>query len=71
MFHDSGDVPTSGTRVLYDPPGARLAMFRTFEFHKATEILAHVKEEREFVDTVSASVAAWGRLRAPRNAGVP
>jgi NTE family protein len=71
MFHDSGDVPTSGTRVLYDPPGARLAMFRTFEFHKATEILAHVKEEREFVDTVSASVAAWDRLRTAKKAGLP
>ena len=71
MFHDSGDVPTSGTRVLFDPPGERLALFRTFEFHKATEILAHVKQEKEFGATVVESVAAWDRLRSPRKAGVP
>lgn len=71
MFHDSGDVPTSGTRVLFDPPGERLALFRTFEFHKAREILEHVKQEQEFTDTVSASVAAWKALKSPRKAGVP
>lgn len=71
MFHDSGDVPTSGTRVLYDPPGRRLAMFRTFEFHKATEILAHVKQEKEFEGTVRDSIAAWDALRSPRKAGAP
>jgi NTE family protein len=71
MFHDSGDVPTSGTRVLFDPPGERLALFRTFEFHKAREILEHVKQEREFTDTVSACEAAWKALKSPRKAGVP
>ena len=71
MFHDSGDVPTSGTRVLYDPPGERLAIFRTFEFHKAAAILAHVKQEKEFESTVSASVAAWDSLRTARKAGGP
>jgi NTE family protein len=70
MFHDSGDVPTSGTRVLFDPPGERLALFRTFEFDKAERILAHVKQEREFADAVSKSVAAWDELRSPRKAGV-
>jgi NTE family protein len=71
MFHDSGDVPTSGTRVLFDPPGERLALFRTFEFHKAAEILAHVKQEKEFGSAVDRSVAAWNALKSPRNAGVP
>jgi NTE family protein len=71
MFHDSGDVPTSGTRVLYDPPGKRLALFRTFEFHKAEKILAHVKQEQEFGDAVRASVAAWDALKSPRKAGAP
>ncbi len=71
MFHDSGDVPTSGTRVLYDPPGERLALFRTFEFHKAEAILAHVRGEKELDAAVDRSVAAWNTLRSPRNAGAP
>ena len=71
MFHDSGDVPTSGTRVLFDPPAERLAIFRTFEFHKARKIFAHVKQEKEFAAAVVESVAAWDRLRAPRRAGFP
>jgi NTE family protein len=68
MFHDSGDVPTSDKRVLFDPPAERLALFRTFEFDKAERILKHVKQEREFDAAVRASVAAWDALRSPRKA---
>jgi predicted acylesterase/phospholipase RssA len=68
MLHDAGDVPTSATRVLFDPPPQRAALFRTFEFSEAEEIIKHVKTEPEFNDTVSATVAAWDALRGPRKA---
>jgi len=68
MLHDAGDVPTSSTRVLYDPPGERFTLFRTFAFDKAEEIVAHVRTEKEFNDTVRATVAAWDELRSPRRA---
>jgi NTE family protein len=71
MFHDSGDVQTSDTRVLFDPPQERLVLFKTFEFHRAEEILAHVRQEAEFNETVRACVTAWNTLKSPRKAGVP
>lgn len=66
MLHDVGAVSTSTTRVIFNPPGERLTIFRTFEFDKARKILAHVRREREFHDAVRASVAAWSMLRGPR-----
>jgi NTE family protein len=71
MFHDSGDVQTSETRVLFDPPQERLVLFRTFEFHRAEDILAYVRQEAEFKQAVSESVSAWNALKSPRKAGVP
>ena len=68
MFHDAGDVPTSGTRVLFEPPAERFTLFRTFEFNKAEEIMAHVRSEPAFDEAVRASVAAWDELRRPRKA---
>ncbi|MEP7123857.1 MAG: patatin-like phospholipase family protein [Byssovorax sp.] len=69
MFHDSGDVQTSETRVLFDPPQERLVLFRTFEFHRAEEILTHVRQEAEFGKAVSDCVSAWSTLKSPRKAG--
>ena len=71
MFHDRGDVETSATRVLFDPPQERLALFRTFEFPRAEEIMAHVRQEAEFQQAVSDSVKAWTTLKSSRKAGVP
>jgi len=71
MFHDAGDVQTSETRVLFDPPQERLVLFKTFEFHRAEEILTHVRQEAEFKQAVSESVKAWTTLKSPRKAGVP
>jgi predicted acylesterase/phospholipase RssA len=71
MFHDAGDVQSSDTRVLFDPPQERLVLFKTFEFHRADEILAHVRQEAEFKQAVSDSVKAWDTLKSPRKAGVP
>lgn len=71
MFHDAGDVQTSETRVLFDPPQERLVLFKTFEFHRAEEILTHVRQEAEFKQAVSESVKAWTTLKSPRKAGIP
>ena len=68
MLHDVGAVSTSTTRVVFNPPGERLTIFRTFEFDKARKILAHVRREKEFHDAVRACVVAWSMLRGSRQA---
>jgi predicted acylesterase/phospholipase RssA len=67
MFHDFGECEDAETRIIYEPPPQLSPLFRTFEFHRAEEIVAHVKHEEQFQDMVRKSMEAWHKLSQPRH----
>jgi predicted acylesterase/phospholipase RssA len=67
MFHDFGECEDAETRVIYSPPPQLSPLFRTLEFHRATEIVDHVKCEEQFQDMIRKSVEAWSKLSRPRH----
>jgi predicted acylesterase/phospholipase RssA len=68
MCHDFGDCEEASMRIIYEPPPDGFPLFRTFEFHRAEEIIKKVREEHKFQEMVMKSVEAYRRLVLPRRA---
>jgi predicted acylesterase/phospholipase RssA len=66
MIHDFGDCEPADTRIVYEPPPDSNALFGTFRFSRARELVAMVEGDASFRETIDRSVEAWGRLSAPR-----
>ena len=66
MFHDFGDCEDSATRVVYEPASEAGALFRTFDYRRARELVSAVKREDSFREAVDRSERAWKRLARPR-----
>jgi hypothetical protein len=66
MMHDFGDCEEAETRIVYDPPPDAGALFRTFAFGRAEELISAVEQEPRFQETILRCAEAWGRLSAPR-----
>jgi len=66
MFHDFGDCEDSDTRVVYEPAPDAGALFRTFDYRRAPELVEAVKREDSFREAVNRSERAWKRLARPR-----
>ncbi|MFO0756937.1 MAG: hypothetical protein U0359_10615 [Byssovorax sp.] len=70
LVHAIGDLDARDTPILYDPPPEHFALFRTFEFARAMEIMSDVRQQPEFQRTIDAAERAWNDLRQPRPVGV-
>lgn len=66
MIHDFGDTEPADHRIVYEPPPDSSALFGTFRFGRARELVDAVEREPRFRDTVDRSVEAWSKLSAPR-----
>jgi predicted acylesterase/phospholipase RssA len=70
LVHAIGDLDARDAPIYYDPPPEQFALFKTFEFARAREIMAHVEQQPEFQRTIDAAERAWRSLSAPRTIGV-
>jgi NTE family protein len=68
MMHDFGDCEDAESRVVYDPPPDAGALFRTFAFGRARELVSAVEREPRFQETLQRCADAWAKLSAPRTA---
>ena len=66
MIHDFGDTEPADHRIVYEPPPDSSAMFGTFRFGRARELVDAVEREPRFRDAVDRSAEAWAKLSAPR-----
>jgi NTE family protein len=66
MMHDFGDCEPAETRIVYDPPPDAGALFGTFHFGRARQLVEAVEREPGFRHAIERSVAAYRRLAVPR-----
>ncbi len=66
MMHDFGDCEAAETRIVYEPPPESGALFGTFHFNKAAELVRAVEKEPRFQEAVDWSVEAWRKLAEAR-----
>lgn len=68
MCHDFGDCEEASSRIIYEPPPDGFPLLRTFDFHRAEQIVEEVLREPRFQEMVAKSAQAYQRLARPRRA---
>ena len=67
MLHDFGDCEAADNRIVYDPAGQPMPLFRTSEFRRGRDIVEAVENDPVFLETMRRAGESWQRLARPRS----